>query len=100
MTSSATRFVAPIMLVVSHRFIGGNHNKVFNPVLGRRKGDLPRAEDVVLDSCEDMLLHHRNMLIGGGVVQNRRLILLHHTSQVIGARDYCRSPHERPGAGK
>jgi len=67
--------------------IGGDHDKVFDAVLGRGEGYLPGTEDIVLDGCEDVPLHHGNMLIGGGVIYDRRLKLLHYAPDVIGVRD-------------
>ena len=62
----------------------------------RRLGDPPRAEDVVFDGRKNMPFHHRNMLVGGGVIQNGRLIAMHHPPQSFGLQDvpYLRVKHQ------
>src|ERR1017187_966097 len=70
-----------------NRLICGNHDKIVDSMLGRRTGDVPGPEDVGFDGSEDVPLHQRNMLVGGCMIQNRRVIILHHPFQSATAGD-------------
>src|SRR5690606_17323197 len=49
-------------------FVRRNENESFDAALQRRLGRVHRAEDVVVDSFDDVLLHDRHVLVGGRVV--------------------------------
>src|ERR1035437_3628292 len=67
----------------SNSFIGGNHHEIFHPVLDRGKRSLPRPKDIVIDGGKHVVFHHWNMLVGCGMIENRRSILFHHVPQVF-----------------
>src|ERR1035441_6113759 len=70
-----------------NRLICGNHGKIVDSVLSRCTGDVPGPENVGFDRSEDVPLHQRNMLVGGCMIHNRRVIVLHHPFQSDTAGD-------------
>ena len=73
-----------------HGFVGGDHDEVLDSVLGGGHGDVVGPEDVVLDGLEDVRLHQGNVLVGGGVIDDRRRVLaqdLVQASAILDAAD-------------
>ena len=56
-------------------FVGGDHDEVLDAVLGGGDGHVVGAEDVVLDGLEDVGLHHGDVLVGGGVIDDGGRVL-------------------------
>ena len=56
-------------------FVGGDHDEVFDAVVGGGHGHVVGAEDVVFDGLEDVGLHHGDVLVGCGVIDDRRRVL-------------------------
>ena len=50
--------------------VGGDHDEVVDAVLGGGGGDVGGAEDIVLDGLEEAGLHHGDVFVGGGVVED------------------------------
>src|ERR1035437_2400652 len=70
-----------------NRLVRGDHDEIFNAKLSRRAGNVPGAEYVSFDGSEDVPFHQRNMLVGGCMIQNRRVMTLHHSFQSVTAGD-------------
>ena len=64
-------------------FVGGDHDEVIDAVLGGGEGDVLGAEDVVFDGLEDVGLHHGDVLVGGGVIDDGRAVLPQDFGQAL-----------------
>ena len=60
------------------RLVGGDEHEVPDPELAGDPGDQPRGERVVADRLHGVGLHHRHVLVGGGVEDDRRAVLGDH----------------------
>jgi len=66
---SAMRLVAPMMLV-GGRFIGRDHDEVFDSCSAAATATLYVPRTLFLDGLKDVRLHHGDVLIGRGVIHH------------------------------
>src|ERR1035441_944026 len=70
-----------------NRLVRGDHDEIFDAKLSRHAGNVPGAEYVSFYGGEDVLFHQRNMLVGGCMIQNRRVMMLYHPFSSASAGD-------------
>src|ERR1039457_7100771 len=69
------------------RLVGRDHDEVGDPVLRGGDGDIPGPDHVVLDGFEHVGLHQGDVLVGRGVVEDRRTIFFENLGQTLQVAD-------------
>ena len=68
-----------------HRLVGGDEDEGFAPQLGGELGEHLRAEHVVPHGLERVRLHQRNVLVRGGMEDDRRPVALEEPPYLCGS---------------
>src|SRR2546423_1747305 len=64
-------------------FVRRDHHEVFDAILPGDGGEIVCSKDVVLDRLKKMRLHQRNVLVRGGMKDQRRRVLSEYLSQAL-----------------
>ena len=90
---SQSAFVCAENVLRANRLVGGDEDEALHPVLGGQLGEDPGAEDVVPHGFERVRLHQRDVLVGGGVEDDRRLVALEEAADLAGILDVGERRH-------
>ena len=89
--------ISQMRLVAAHnvggidRLVGGKLHEALNAVFRSRCQQVLGAENIVLDRLGRADLHQRNMLVGGGMENDRGMIGLKHLVQARACHGWSRS---------
>jgi hypothetical protein len=79
----------------AHRLVRRDQDEVADTAIGCRPSQRFRAEHVVADTFEAVLLHEMNMLVGGAMIDRLDIVLADDATNKVAIRNRAEHRHQR-----